>query len=1018
MNAKAGSEPNPDTLHGKKTPRLLLVGWDAADWRLIEPLLEEGHMPHLAALIESGVYGRLSTINPPLSPMLWTSIATGKRPWKHGVLGFTEIHPLNGTVRPIFSTARKCKAVWNILHQSGKTCHVIGWWPSHPVEPLRGCMVSNLFQQAVAPADKPWPRLPDSVHPPHLHDAFDALRLHPHAIDGDVLRYFVPRAPEIDQKSDRRLLTVAKILAECSTIQAAATLAMTQQPVWDFSAVYFDAIDHFSHAFMAYHPPRLPWVAERDFELYQEVVRAGYVFHDMMLGVLCHLAGPEATVIVLSDHGFHPDHLRPRSVPNEPAGPAAEHAPFGIFVAAGPGIKKNQAVVGATILDITPTLLTLFGLPVGRDMDGLVMTGIFSSTPEISYIDSWEQVDGDAALLPPQAAEASSDPAHTLEALRQMQDLGYIEPGIEIQQQAAAATVRELQYNLARAYEDGGLTAQAMELYKRLWDSWPEESRFGVHLLLSQIAARQPLEARNTLALLQERKDMAMHKAANELEQLIKKYKQQHAQTANPPNTAQQTPDPHRTEENHRKNDPTDHSGQHPATKPQNQQDNAWLQNLPQGERLRLRSLQRRAGRNPLAFEFFEGCLLMLEGRTKEAIPHLEQAAKAQAINRISALFELAEARRRLGQLDAARAHIEEILNIDPTHPVAHFRLGRLHLAAGRCEKAAEHAAQALALRQNFPQAALLGGLARWKQGHLEAAGRLLQRAIELNPVFPAGQAVMAMFCRRELRDELAARRHFQLAREARVRIRLLESGQHPRGKHPGEYRAEFLQGKSSIETSPVQINPPPPQDAQQCILIVTGLPRSGTSMMMQMLAAGGVPVLTDSVRQADENNPRGYFEYEKTRSLPRDNAWFLSEPRGRALKVVSPLIGAVPPPPEGLHYLVIHMHRPVEEVERSQRSMLARLGREGSRLTSEAMRELLQGQIIGALTTLAHWRKSGRLSVLDVHFQQAIREPAQTARLVAWFLQPAFKLDAQSAANAVQSHLYREREQTVPPTT
>jgi len=118
VNAKAGSEPNPDTLHGKKTPRVLLVGWDSADWRLIEPLLEEGHMPHLAALIESGVYGRLSTINPPLSPMLWTSIATGKRPWKHGVLGFTEIHPLNGTVRPIFSTARKCKAVWNILHLS------------------------------------------------------------------------------------------------------------------------------------------------------------------------------------------------------------------------------------------------------------------------------------------------------------------------------------------------------------------------------------------------------------------------------------------------------------------------------------------------------------------------------------------------------------------------------------------------------------------------------------------------------------------------------------------------------------------------------------------------------------------------------------------------------------------------------------------------------------------------------------------------------------------------------------
>jgi len=137
-------------------------------------------------------------------------------------------------------------------------------------------------------------------------------------------------------------------------------------PNWDFAAIYFDAIDHFSHGFMQYHPPRLDWVKEEDFELYKDVVNSAYDYHDLMLGRLLELAGPETTVILFSDHGFHPDHLQPKCVPNEPAGPAAEHRDFGIFVASGPGIKKDELVFGTSLLDIAPTVLSLFGLPLGR----------------------------------------------------------------------------------------------------------------------------------------------------------------------------------------------------------------------------------------------------------------------------------------------------------------------------------------------------------------------------------------------------------------------------------------------------------------------------------------------------------------------------------------------------------------------------------------------------------------------------------------------------------------------------
>ena len=96
----------------------------------------------------------------------------------------------------------------------------------------------------------------------------------------------------------------------------------------DFTAVYYDAVDHFSHAFMPYHPPRLEWVKEEDFELYKEVVRGAYRFHDMMLERLLQLAGPETTIILCSDHGFESGAKRPRATPREPAGPAVWHRQF------------------------------------------------------------------------------------------------------------------------------------------------------------------------------------------------------------------------------------------------------------------------------------------------------------------------------------------------------------------------------------------------------------------------------------------------------------------------------------------------------------------------------------------------------------------------------------------------------------------------------------------------------------------------------------------------------------------
>ncbi|MCA9258262.1 MAG: alkaline phosphatase family protein, partial [Planctomycetales bacterium] len=135
--------PNDD----RNRPRLLLVGWDAADWQLINPLVERGLMPTLERFLRDGASGNLATLRPALSPMLWNSIATGKRPREHGVHGFTEANDDATGVRPVASTSRRCKALWNILSQNGMSSIVAGWYASHPAEPIRGVMASNQFEQ-------------------------------------------------------------------------------------------------------------------------------------------------------------------------------------------------------------------------------------------------------------------------------------------------------------------------------------------------------------------------------------------------------------------------------------------------------------------------------------------------------------------------------------------------------------------------------------------------------------------------------------------------------------------------------------------------------------------------------------------------------------------------------------------------------------------------------------------------------------------------------------------------------
>ncbi len=182
-------------------------------------------------------------------------------------------------------------------------------------------------------------------------------------------------------------------------------------------------------------------------------------------------------------------------------------------------------------------------------------------------------------------------------------------------------------------------------------------------------------------------------------------------------------------------------------------------------------------------------------------------------------------------------------------------------------------------------------------------------------------------------------------------------------------------------------------------VTIVSGLPRSGTSLMMQMLAAGGMPVLTDGVRAADEDNPRGYLEFEAVKRTRQDPSWLTSAP-GKAVKMVYLLLRDLPPEHQ---YRVILMHRDLTEVLASQRAMLRRLGNPGADLSDAQMASLFRVQLEA---TTAWLRGAPGFRFLEIRYHDCLRDPARAAAQVNAFL--GGLLDETAMAAAVDPALYR----------
>ncbi len=368
--------------HDTATP-ILVVGLDGADWQIAEPLMEKGRLPNLRRLRERGAWGNIKALTPVLSPLLWTSVATGVRADRHGVLDFLVRDRASGQLVPVNSRFRRVRALWNLFSEAGSSVDVVAWWATWPAEPIRGHLVTDRVAYSLFDYDVP----ADGLGTTHPARYFEQLRERLVAEDEitfeDVSRFVDVTAEEFAAARRRmredRARAVREPLNHLVKVLAATrnyhriTLDLIEQGQSDLTAVYYQGIDEVCHRFMHFMPPRLPQVDPRDVERYGRAVERFYEYQDELLGQLLEAIDPRTAVVVLSDHGFVNRADRPRGETADIEGkPGRWHRPYGVLVLAGPAIERKRLDT-SSLLDIFPTVLYLAGLPVPADADGRVL---------------------------------------------------------------------------------------------------------------------------------------------------------------------------------------------------------------------------------------------------------------------------------------------------------------------------------------------------------------------------------------------------------------------------------------------------------------------------------------------------------------------------------------------------------------------------------------------------------------------------------------------------------------------
>ncbi len=412
-------------------PRVLLIGVDGMDWERVERLIAEGRLPNLARFQREGAAGVLRSIAPYRSPSIWTSIATGKTEEKHGVEGFLVDRGHTAIATPVSSNLRRAKALWQILNAAGRTSGFIGWLVTWPAEEVDGYIVSSSFFRMLE-----WDRretenqthagrMARAVYPPELLGEMAEFRVAADSVPIDDVAGYLGTTDHLDDAEVQSLLAEITRIHASDLTKLALAEHLTRTTPTDLVAVYFRGVDLACHTFWRHMEPETwPWeLSPETVETFAPAIDRYYEQTDAIIGELVELSDESTTVIVCSDHGFA-GHSGRADFEGEAATGFDMHREEGVVFVMGPGIAGGFDVADATVLDIAPTVLALLGLPVGRDMDGRVLTEIMEPAllelRPVAEIATYES--GDA----PEGEEPIPSPVDD-EIREQLRSLGYIE---------------------------------------------------------------------------------------------------------------------------------------------------------------------------------------------------------------------------------------------------------------------------------------------------------------------------------------------------------------------------------------------------------------------------------------------------------------------------------------------------------------------------------------------------------------------------------------------------------------
>ena len=410
----------------KRDGRLVVIGLDALDWSLVDELVRRGVMPNLGRLLARGAAAVQSSPPPLLSPLIWTSIATGVTAGVHGVLDFVDRDPGSGEVRPISSAARKAPAIWEMAAAAGRSSAVVGWWATFPAQaPPNGAVYSDRLTEQLMGLEAALPGLADPAEAAAVarrlvlrgSEVTPAMLAPVLAVSAAELAAVPPSGAAWDEPVGG----LARLMAATISAQRLTDYELERGTETVFT--YLEGTDTVGHLFGAYRAPALPSADPALARRFAGVVDRYHAFVDGWLGRVAARLGPSDTMVVVSDHGFTWGSDRPAVASGAHTRTAVYwHRPHGLFLAVGGGVRRTPVRESLGMLDVTPCLLALAGLPQGSEMPGRVPAWLLAEplpveTPRVDW----------GRLVPRETPATVELPAEArAEELAKLRALGYL----------------------------------------------------------------------------------------------------------------------------------------------------------------------------------------------------------------------------------------------------------------------------------------------------------------------------------------------------------------------------------------------------------------------------------------------------------------------------------------------------------------------------------------------------------------------------------------------------------------